>query len=226
METSSGKQIWHIDVLPRKTRIALDCLSNEKWLNRSPWYLAGGTALALQVGHRGSVDLDFFTPKNDFSNATLISHFSKNPDWKTIINKEGTVYGELLGAKISFIAYPFFVPKKPFLRYGAIHVLDSLDIAVMKVIAISQRGLKRDFIDLYWCAKNIEPLNNTISRLKIQYPSVAHDYHHILKSLVYFEDAESDPAPEIYFKASWKEVKKFFLKEIPRITKTLIKLDL
>ena len=80
-----------------------------------------------------------------------------------------------------------------------------------------------DFFDLYWCAKNIEPLEEIIKRLKVQYPSVAHDYHHILKSLVYFEDAESDPEPEIYFPADWKKVKKFFIKEIPLIATKIMK---
>jgi len=92
----------------------------------------------------------------------------------------------------------------------------------MKIIAISQRGRKRDFFDVYWCAKNIESLENIIKRLSVQYPSVAHDFHHILKSLVYFEDAESDPEPEIYFKAGWQEVKEFFKKEIPVITNRII----
>ena len=103
-----------------------------------------------------------------------------------------------------------------------IKILRPLDIAVMKIIAISQRGRKRDFLDLYWCAKNIEPLEKTIKRLKTQYPTVAHDYHHILKSLVYFNDAESDPEPDIYFKASWKDVKNYFEKEILNITNKII----
>ena len=94
----------------------------------------------------------------------------------------------------------------------------------MKIIAISQRGRKRDFFDLYWCAKNIEPLEETIKRLKKQYPSVAHDYHHIMKSLAYFEDAESDPDLELNFKASWVEVKKYFQTEIPAITKKIMDL--
>jgi hypothetical protein len=78
---------------------------------------------------------------------------------------------------------------------------------------------------LYWSAHNIEPLEDTIKRLKIQYPSVAHDYHHILKSMMYFEDAEIDPKPEIYFDADWQKVKDFFTREIPIITKKLIGID-
>jgi hypothetical protein len=59
--------------------------------------------------------------------------------------------------------------------------------------------------------------------LPAQYPSVAHNYHHILKALVYFEDAESDPEPDIYFDADWKKIKSFFRKEIPIIADKVIK---
>jgi hypothetical protein len=93
---------------------------------------------------------------------------------------------------------------------------------VTKVIAISQRGRKRDFYDLYWCARNLGTLKDLILRLPVQYPSVAHNYHHILKSLVYFQDADSDPDPVICFQASWQEIRRFFQKEIPRITEKLV----
>ncbi len=212
-------------MIPSSTKKALDFLSKEKWLKQSGWYLAGGTALALQAGHRVSVDLDFFTPEPSFDLEELLNKLSNSGKWKTNIGKENTVYGELLKAKVSFIAYPFFIPAQEKIPYGSISVLHPVDIAVMKITAISQRGRKRDFFDLYWCAKNIEPLEQTIRRLKKQYPSVAHDYHHILKSLTYFEDAESDPEPEINFRADWKEVKKFFIKEIPTIMKEVMRLD-
>ena len=93
----------------------------------------------------------------------------------------------------------------------------------MKITAISQRGRKRDFFDLYWCANHVEPLEQIIKRLKVQYPSVAHDYHHILKSLVYFADAEGDPEPIIYFDSNWRKVKKFFTKEVPQIALRIMK---
>ncbi|PIY17663.1 MAG: hypothetical protein COZ15_02195, partial [Elusimicrobia bacterium CG_4_10_14_3_um_filter_49_12_50_7] len=90
---------------------------------------------------------------------------------------------------------------------------------------ISQRGRKRDFFDLYWCAKNIESLSVILKKLKKQYPLVAHDYHHILKSLVYFEDAQGDPEPEIYFKTTWRDVKGFFNSEVPKIMKEILEFD-
>ena len=132
-------------------------------------------------------------------------------------------HGELSGAKVSFIAYPFFTPSMSKNKYGTITVMAPSDIAVMKIIAVSQRGRKRDFFDLYWICKNIQSLSEIISRVHKQY-AIKQNLTHILKSLVYFKDAESDPEPEIYFQASWKEVKEFFVKEIPRITKSLVDL--
>ncbi|MEK7496028.1 MAG: nucleotidyl transferase AbiEii/AbiGii toxin family protein [Patescibacteria group bacterium] len=223
MDAAFGKQLdSNLSILPLKTKKALIFLSKQAWIGKSDWYLAGGTALALQAGHRKSVDLDFFTTKSKFNSKTVLGNFVNNNNWRTSFEEENTIYGELFKAKISFIAYPFFIPKQDFIRYGFVKILHPLDIAVMKIIAVSQRGRKRDFFDLYWCAKNIEPMENSIKRLKVQYPTVAHDYHHILKSLVYFNDAESDPAPEIYFKASWKDVKDYFKKEILNITNKMI----
>lgn len=221
MERTPQEISWHLPELPRATQHALSVLAQAKWLSRSSWYLAGGTALALQVGHRRSVDLDFFTKEKNFVLASLLEKFSKEK-WVTDIAREGTVYGRLEGAKISFITYPFFVPQDKLLRYGNVRVLTIRDIAVMKIIAISQRGRKRDFIDLYWYATHQESPLDVIKRLPKQYPTVAHDYHHILKSLVYFDDAEGDPMPEIYFKADWKTVKSYFRREIPKITKKLL----
>ncbi len=223
MDTASRKINWHYETLPANTKKALDFFSMEKWIKESDWYLAGGTALALQAGNRKSFDLDFFTTDKDFDEKKLLIRFIDNNDWITDVEEKNTVYGQLFKAKVSFFAYPFFIPKQKFIWHNSVRVLDQVDIAVMKITAISQRGRKRDFFDLYWCAKNIEPLENIIRRLKVQYPSVAHNYHHILKSLVYFEDAESDTEPEIYFSVDWKKVKEYFTKEIPVIADKLIR---
>ena len=226
MDYSLGDEIkLHFDILPKATKKALDFLSDKKWFERTDWYLAGGTALALQVGHRKSVDLDFFIKYPRFDNVDLLDRLSSSSDLKIKLNKDNTIFAELFKAKISFIAYPFFVPKQNITKYGVVEILQPIDIAVMKIIAISQHGRKRDFFDLYWCAQNLESLEKTIKRLPVQYPSVAHNYHHILKSLMYFEDAEEDPEPVIFFEINWKEVKNFFKKEIPVITKKLIKLE-
>ena len=223
MDDASREQIEsNFNILPLETKKAFVFLSEQSWIGEGGWYLAGGTALALQAGNRKSVDLDFFTTEKDFDRSELLDNFIGNNEWVTTLNRKNTIYGELSKAKISFIAYPFFVPKQDFIQYGSIKILQPLDIAVMKIIAISQRGRKRDFFDLFWCAKNLEPLENLVKRLKEQYPSVAHDFHHILKSLVFFEDAENDPPPDIFFEANWREIKDFFKKEVLRITHEII----
>ena len=66
MDSTSQQINWHYETLSSQTKKALDFLSGEKWLKESEWYLAGGTALALQAGNRKSFDLDFFTAEKDF----------------------------------------------------------------------------------------------------------------------------------------------------------------
>ncbi len=214
----------HFDVLPKTTLRALEKCAKISFFSSGKWYLAGGTALALQAGHRRSVYLDFFTERKKFDEKKIEELLSNQGEWTTTSLSRGTLYGEFFGAKMSFIAYPFFASSLPKKKYGKVAMVTPLDIAVMKIIAISQRGRKRDFFDLYWICHNVKPLHEVIPRVHKQY-NVKQNYTHILKSLVYFEDAESDPEPEIFFDVTWKSVKSFFRKEIPRITRILIKLD-
>lgn len=225
MESTDDTTInWYVDILPSAARKALEVLSISNWLGDSAWYLAGGTALALQASHRSSVDLDFFLPEKEFDLQSVLKHFSESK-WITDIARENTIYGRLLNAKVSFIAYPFFIPRQPYLRYGQIKVLQSQDIGVMKIVAISQRGTKRDFVDLYWLCQNIQPLQEFIKLLPDQYPSVSHDFHHIIKSLVYFDDAEKNPMPKLNFQADWRLIKKFFQEETKKIAREFIGID-
>ncbi len=208
--------------VPKKTAQAFEICQIMNLFSMDLWYLAGGTALALQVGHRQSVDLDFFTSKKTFDEKKVEKMLASSGQWKTTSLDVGTIYGELAGAKMSLIAYPFFLPKKPLLRYGTVSMVSSADIAVMKCMAISQRGRKRDFFDMYWLCHNVRPLYDTLLSVHTQY-TIKQNMTHILKSMVYFDDAESDPDPIIYFRASWKTVKSFFRREITGITTRLIR---
>lgn len=207
--------------VPASTQKAIDLLSKEKWIKKNNWYLAGGTALTLQFDHRTSVDLDFFTPHKDFD-AAFISTALFPYKWIITRTDKGTLYGELGGTKISFISYPYFVPKQPFITHGNINILDARDIAVMKIIAISQRGKKRDFFDLYWYIVHKEPLIDIFNRVAVQYPNLEHNYHHIIKSLIFFEEAEEDPDPKIFFEATWEQVKQYFLDIVPDLANKLL----
>ncbi len=86
--SSKIKIEWHYKTLPRATKEALDFLSKEKWIEKEEWYLAGGTALALQVGNRKSYDLDFFSTRRDFDEKKLLANFIGNSDWKTEVEEK------------------------------------------------------------------------------------------------------------------------------------------
>ena len=211
-----------LDQLPTAAKNAFLYLAELPLLKNTDWYLAGGTALALQVGHRKSVDLDFFTPSADFDRTSLERTLIATKQWETSYQQAGTLYGKLKGAKASFIAYPFFKPSPARLACGNIRILVPEDIAVMKIIAMSQRGRKRDFVDLYWYALNREPLAAVVKRTPGQYPGQERNLPHIIKSLTYFNDADGDPMPELYFNANWKSIKIFFQKEARKIADELL----
>ena len=214
----------HLDVLPKATQVSFLRSSSLDFFSKGSWYLAGGTALALQVGHRQSVDLDFFTTEKTFDEKQTEESLSELGDWQTTSLSKGTIYGEFCKAKMSLISYPFFTPREPFFQVGTVSILAPADVATMKIVAISQRGKKRDFVDLYWLSKNVQPLIKSIESVEKQY-SVRQNFNHILKSLTYFEDADNDPMPPLLFSATWEEIKKFFQREVTTIAKKVMMLD-
>jgi len=222
VDSSINNTKLHFETLPEKTAKALLKLSKVEFIKDSGWYLAGGTALALCVGNRQSVDLDFFTIQKKFDELAVEREMENAGEWKKVYGENGTIYGVFEGAKVSFIAYPFFTPRVEKIKYGNVSILLPQDIAVMKIIAVSQRGRKRDFYDLYWYAKNIEPLGDVVLRVPKQYKNLEHNYHHIIKSLTYFVDAESDPEPKLFFKATWIGIKKFFREEAKNLSKKIL----
>jgi predicted nucleotidyltransferase component of viral defense system len=112
---------------------------------RTTFYLAGGTALALQLGHRTSNDLDLFTGKL-FSTEPLREKLV-HMGGLVLVEEEGTLHGILDGVKVSFLYYPYPV-LHPFHEFEGLNVAAIGDIACMKAVAISQRGEKKDFFDM------------------------------------------------------------------------------
>lgn len=209
------------DSLPEATAQVLMRLAEVDFFKPKEWYLAGGTALALQAGHRQSVDLDFFTERSEFDEFKLERGLA-SLGGHTTLREKGTIYNELQQVQVSFIAYPFFHPRGRHLLFKNIRILPEEDIASMKIIAVSQRGRKRDFVDLYWyCSRQKNDLMMVIQSALKQYPQ-EHNLPHILKSLVYFEDAENDPMPNISFKTSWPEIKDYFNLQVPQISKEML----
>lgn len=176
--------------------------------------LAGGTALALHMGHRISMDLDFFT-NVEFRVESVISNIRKTGlPFRIISEGEGYLIADVDSIKVSIFKYDYPFLEKPVI-YKGIRVVGILDIASMKAIAISQRGTKRDFIDLYFILQDI-PFHKVANHMVRQFGKERVNPTHIGKSLVYFLDAESNPVPQ-YMKGrdiSWDKVKKFFRQHV------------
>lgn len=195
------------------TKKALAILGKSHLMDKS--YLAGGTACALQIGHRISVDLDFFTPQ-EFDAKELTRALKNIGAFKLDKQSWGTILGEFEKIRFSLFVYKYSV-LFPFKSLSGINILDLRDIAAMKIDAISTRGIKRDFIDLYSiCQKGIS-LKETLSFYDRKYGTLASNIVHIQKSLVYFVDAEMTATPRMLKKVDWEDVKKYFEKEIKKL---------
>lgn len=198
------------------TKKALAILGKSHLMDKA--YLAGGTACALQIGHRISVDLDFFTPQ-EFNAKELIRSLKNIGEFELDRQSWGTILGSLEKIKFSIFVYKYPV-LFPFKSLSGINILDLRDIAAMKIDAISTRGIKRDFIDLYFiCQKEGISLNEILSFYDRKYGTLASNIVHIQKSLVYFLDAEATAVPRMLKKADWEAIKKYFENEIRNMVK-------
>lgn len=204
--------IWHREALPHSAEAALVAVRDAGLLGG--FYLAGGTALALRLGHRLSLVLDFFSPDH-FDQEALLDRTQTLPGFALIAKSPSTVHTTIKETKVSFLgyAYPILFPPQPFL---GVPIADPREIACMKVSAIGSRGAKRDFIDLYVAAQRYG-LNEILRLFGEKYPRTHANRIHFLKSLVYFEDAEKDPMPHMLHTLDWPTVKQYFLGEVPRL---------
>lgn len=203
-------------ILTEKQVFVLGILNEMQFIQK--FYLAGGTALALQYGHRESVDFDFFT-ETPFSTEEILNQLNEKIKPKLEYQNKNT-----LGVLIEEVTCSFFLYKYPILSdfidfSNQIKLTGIQDIAAMKIAAISGRGKKRDFIDLYFICKKHCSLKKIIKLYQKKYEILNHDLYHVYKSLIYFEDAELDPMPKMYEKTEWEEIKAFFNKHISELMK-------
>ena len=203
---------WHRKVIPASTEASLCALRDARLLDR--FYLAGGTGLALQFGHRLSLDLDFFA-KEQFDEEMLLQRVQALDGFALVAKAPHTLHATVQETKVSFLgyAYPVLFPTNPFLEVA---VADPRDIACMKVSAVAGRGTKRDFVDLYLCAKQYG-LKEILRLFDQKFAQTHYSRIHILKSLTFFSDAEKDPMPHMLVPLDWDTVKQFFLLESPRL---------
>jgi len=188
-----------------------------KLKNFPEFYLAGGTALALQSGHRISVDFDLFwenyIPKElppkvrrifrNFKVGVIISH----PEQLTVAIDD---------INISFVRYPFPVILK-LINYQEIKILPVLEIAAMKAYALGRRATLKDYVDLYFILKEKRATLEKIIKLCEKKYGDEFNPRLFLEQLLYLEDVEKIEIQFLKKKAGPEEIQKFFEKEIKKI---------
>lgn len=180
------------------------------------FYLGGGTGLAFLLNHRESHDLDFFS-ESPFNESRLAERLKKIGQFSLEKKEEGTLRGLFENTILSFFNYPYPLLEKLKLIDG-IPVASLTDIGCMKIDAISSRGTKRDFIDVYAIMREGKiKLADLLDAFAKKYGSLNYNLTHIQKSLVYFDDAENDPMPNMLAPLDWKTVKEYFISEIKKI---------
>jgi len=173
--------------------------------------VAGGTGLAFHLGHRISEDLDFFRT-DDMDVRRLHDALGNHGAYETLQEADHTLTVLLHETKLSFfrVRDPFLFEGEP---YRFFTLADMRDIALMKLVAISGRGSRKDFADLYAILQGEPTLEACFDLLPRKYDSSRLNTYHILKSLTYFDDAESEPTLQMLVPFDWDECKAFFVRE-------------
>ena len=180
------------------------------------WVLAGGTGLALQLGHRVSNDLDFFTEEAFDAHA-----------FRVILERLGRLHiqaqdADTLHTQLDEVRLSFLRSEAPFLfqasEYRGLRIADPRDIAAMKIVAIGGRGSRKDFVDLYAYLEAGGDFLALIEILRRRYAKTSFNEMHLLRSLVYFDDAEQEPMPKMIHRTSWSEMRSRLEKEARRFS--------
>jgi hypothetical protein len=175
------------------------------------YYLAGGTGLALHLGHRFSVDLDFFTSAPDAvgpdERAALRMAYD-DPSLAISFDKDMTFVANWRGVGVSFFRLTLYpLTQEPLLLEG-VPVATIEEIGAMKLAAIMSRGTRKDYVDLYFVLQQT-PLERLFEVAAVKYARVRTFAVSAVRALTYFADAETTPMPQMIQRASWPAVKRF-----------------
>lgn len=177
--------------------------------------LVGGTSLALQIGHRMSVDLDLFAHDLQEDFLSIITGIKKK-GLKIEIRKQSTnmLISMINNIKVDIVNYPYSWLENE-IHYDNITLATKKDIAAMKLSAITNRGTKKDFIDLYYLLKTYS-LEQMLSFYAEKYTDSSQFM--VLKSLSYFDDADLEAPPVIFDKSiTWESVKFTIIDKVKQI---------
>ncbi len=174
----------------------------------SDFVLVGGTALALQIGHRNSIDLDFFG-KKEIEEERILEELEQFGNVEKKAGSKNILVCSVNQIKVDFVnhKYPFLDQR---LNIENIRMASPKDIAAMKLNAIEGRGTKKDFIDLFFLLNNFS-LEEMIEFYNQKY--VNHTDFMMLKSLTYFTDADLFPQPKMFVDFDWENCKALLMEE-------------
>lgn len=175
----------------------------------SDFFLVGGTSLALQLGHRKSIDLDLFT-KNDIDVSILESHLKENYGFQQRFKANNTLKGDINGVFIDCIRYDYPLIK-PILHEEGIRISSLEDICCMKLSAITDNGSRvKDFVDVAFLSTKFS-LMEMLSFYKKKYSE--ENSVTPVKALLYFDDIDfmTEPVELFNTKFNWTKIRKRIL---------------
>lgn len=197
---------FHDEILSDVQAVVLKTLA--PFSQENGFYLGGGTAVALILGHRKSIDFDWFTPNHVTDPVLLAGELREGGiPFETSSIDRGTLHGAVSGVRVSFLEYryPLLKPTETWQEYGCA-IASPDDLACMKLAAVAQRGSRKDFIDIYALTENLFTLPEMLEFYKNKYS--VRDVSHVLYGLSYFDDADREPMPICLQKIDWRAVKK------------------
>jgi len=197
---------FHEEVLSREQRAILPHLG--RFAESHGFCLAGGTAVALYLGHRRSVDFDWFTASK-LDDPLLLAYRLRETGLSldNARTASGTLHGLVQRVEVSFFEYPYpSMAEAQLWDEYAVLVASLDDLACMKLAAVAQRGSRKDFIDLHAIAHQHRPLADILKLYQRKYS--ASDIAHLLIAVTYFDDADEEPPPVMLGNVRWDDVKR------------------
>jgi len=192
------------ETIEEHTLELIKALQNKEYLDG--FYLVGGTALALYMGHRRSDDIDLFT-NTAFDSAGLLENIHQDFPYQLSYTANNTLKGSIYNLKVDLLAhrYPYLQPPA---QVDGIHVLSLPDIAAMKLNAISTSGQRsKDFVDMYYLSGMFD-MESMLSFYKAKYNQENDTF--ILKSLIYFDEVDLSDWPVLIKnpELKWQDIRK------------------
>jgi len=199
----------HWEALTPATQNAFHLLGKLEFIKR--FYLAGGTGLALHLGHRFSVDLDFFSAEADSvgpDERSTLRSLLDDPTLDITYDKDSTFVVAWRGVGISFFRLNLYPLVRPTLLLENVLLASIEEIGAMKLAAMIDRGTRKDMVDLYFILQHVS-LDSLFQVAAIKYSKVRTFAVSATRAMSYFEDAESLPMPQMIDKTPWSKMKKF-----------------